>query len=292
MDRNLPNKYWTTRIRPKNGWFDINLKELWQYRDLILLLIKRDFSLIYKQTFLGPLWVLLQPIMTTIVFTVVFGNIAGLPTDGVPKFMFYMGGNIAWQYFADCLTHTANTFIDKDNVRVFSKVYFPRLCTPISIVFSRLINFFVTYIAFVVFVIIYAVGPNPQIHPNWRLIALSPLMIFQIAVLALGMGILISSMTTKYRDLALLVGFGVHLWMYATPVTYSATLVADKFPGLLGVYMLNPMTPVIEVFRSAYLGTPAVYAQYYWMSVVVTIVVFLLGVVVFSRVEKTFMDTV
>ena len=284
--------YWTTRIRPKTGWFDIDFKDLWHYRDLIWMLVKRDFTLIYKQTILGPAWVIIQPILTTLIFTVVFGNIAGLPTDGMPKFMFYMGGNIAWQYFANCLTITANTFVDKKNRDVFSKVYFPRLCMPVSTVFSQLIGFFVQFALFIGFVIYYAVQPNAVVQPNLKLILLTPLMLLQLAMLGLGFGIMVSSLTTKYRDLSLLVGFGVHLWMYATPVTYPASLVAEKAPGLLNLYMLNPMTPLIELFRSAYLGSPCYYLNYYWLSIAITVGVFILGVVLFSHVEKTFMDTV
>ena len=292
MQKPSAGNYWTTRIRPKTGWFDIDFKDLWHYRDLIWMLVKRDFTLIYKQTILGPAWVIIQPILTTLIFTVVFGNIAGLPTDGMPKFMFYMGGNIAWQYFANCLTITSKTFIDPKNRNVFSKVYFPRLCMPISTVFSELISFFVQFVLFIGFVIYYAVQPDPQIVPNLRLILLTPLMLLQLGMLGLGFGIIVSSLTTKYRDLSLLVAFGVHLWMYATPVTYPASLVAEKAPGLLGLYMLNPMTPLIELFRSAYLGSPCYYLRYYWVSILITLVVFVLGVILFSHVEKTFMDTV
>lgn len=290
MDKPQTGKYWTTRIRPKTGWFDINLKEIWRYRDLIWMLVKRDFTLIYKQTILGPAWVVIQPLLTTLIFTVIFGNVAGLPTDGMPKFMFYMGGNIAWHYFANCLTQTSNTFIS--NRQLFGKVYFPRLCMPVSIVFSQLINFFVQFVLFAGFVVYYALQPNSAVNPNWRLILLTPLMLLQLGMLGLGFGIIVSSMTTKYRDLSLLVSFGVHLWMYATPVAYPASMIADKYPQLLGVYMLNPMTPLIELFRSAYLGSPCFYLNYYWLSIVITVAVFILGVILFSRVEKTFMDTV
>ena len=290
MDKPQTGKYWTTRIRPKTGWFDINLKEIWRYRDLIWMLVKRDFTLIYKQTILGPAWVVIQPLLTTLIFTVIFGNVAGLPTDGMPKFMFYMGGNIAWHYFANCLTQTSNTFIS--NRQLFGKVYFPRLCMPVSIVFSQLINFFVQFVLFAGFVVYYALQPNSAVNPNWRLILLTPLMLLQLGMLGLGFGIIVSSMTTKYRDLSLLVSFGVHLWMYATPVAYPASMIADKYPQLLGVYMLNPMTPLIELFRSAYLGSPCYYLNYYWLSIAITVAVFILGVILFSRVEKTFMDTV
>lgn len=281
---------WTTRIRPRTGWFDINLRELWQYRDLIWMLIKRDFTLIYKQTILGPAWVVIQPLLTTVIFTVVFGNIAGLPTDGMPKFLFYMGGNIAWQYFANCLNATSSTFITNRNI--FGKVYFPRLCMPLSTVFSRLINFGVQFALFIVFVVYYMLQPDSAVQPDWQLILLTPLMLLQLAMLGLGFGMIVSSMTTKYRDLQLLVSFGVQLWMYATPVTYPASMIAEKFPQLLGVYMLNPLTPLIELFRAAYLGSQSYYLNYYWLSIAMTVLIFGLGVVLFSRVEKTFMDTV
>lgn len=233
---------------------------------------------------------MIQPLLTTLIFTVIFGNVAGLPTDGMPKFMFYMGGNIAWQFFANCLTTTSNTFISNRNL--FGKVYFPRLCVPVSTVVSQLINFFVQFALFIGFVVYYALRPGSAVQPNWRLILMTPLMLLQLGMLGLGFGIIVSSMTTKYRDLSLLVSFGVHLWMYATPVAYPASLIAQRYPGLLGVYMLNPMTPLIELFRSAYLGSPCYYMNYYWLSIAITLVVFALGVVLFSRVEKTFMDTV
>ncbi len=292
MDKPHAGNYWTTRIRPKTGWFDIDFKDLWRYRDLVWMLVKRDFTLLYKQTILGPAWVVIQPLLTTLIFTVIFGNVAGLPTDGMPKFMFYMGGNIAWQYFASCLDITSKTFVDKENRKIFSKVYFPRLCMPLSTVVSQLINFFVQFILFIGFVIYYALQPDSVVNPNWKLILLTPLMLAQLGTLGLGFGILVSSMTTKYRDLSLLVSFGVHLWMYATPVAYPASLIAQKAPQLLKYYMLNPMTPLIELFRSAYLGSTCYYINYYWFSIVVTLIIFMLGVIAFSRVEKTFMDTV
>ena len=290
MDKSHAGNYWTTRIRPKSGWFDIDFKDLWHYKDLVWMLVKRDFTLIYKQTVLGPAWVVIQPMLTTLVFTVIFGNVAGLPTDGIPRFMFYMSGNIAWSYFANCLTQTSNTFISNRNL--FGKVYFPRLCMPLSTVISQLINFFLQFAVFLGFVVYYALRPGSAVQPNWRLIALTPLMLLQLGMLGLGFGIIVSSMTTKYRDLSLLVSFGVHLWMYATPVAYPASLVAERYPQLLGVYMINPMTPLIELFRSAYLGSACYYLNYYWLSIAITVLVFVLGVILFSHVEKTFMDTV
>lgn len=290
METQHPKNYWTTRIRPKTGWFDIDMRSLWHYKDLIVLLVKRDFKLVYKQTILGPAWIVIQPLLTTLVFTVVFGNLAGLPTDGMPRFLFYMGGNIAWQYFANCLTKTSQTFIL--NRQLFGKVYFPRLCMPISTVMSQMINFFVQFALYLGFVVIYALRPRPVVRPNMQLIMLTPLMLLQLGMLGLGFGIIVSSVTTKYRDLMLLVNFGVHLWMYATPVTYPASMIAQRAPELLGLYMLNPMTPLIELFRAAYLGTENLYMNYYWLSILVTILIFTLGVVLFSHVEKTFMDTV
>ena len=290
MENTRKSEAWDTVIRPKKGWLDIDLRELFRYRDLIWLMVKRNFTVLYKQTILGPAWVIIQPLLTTVVFTVIFGNIAGLPTDGMPKFLFYMAGNIVWQFFAQCLTVTSTTFVTNRNL--FGKVYFPRLVMPISTVISEMINFLVQFMLFLPFVIYFALQPDSAVHPNWRLILLTPLMLVQLGILGLGFGIIISALTTKYRDLAMLVTFGVHLWMYATPVTYSTSLIAEKFPGLLGLYMLNPITPIIEQFRAAYLGVPAYAARYALLSVGVTALVFLLGVALFSHTEKTFMDTV
>ena len=290
MENTQKNAGWDTIIRPRNGWLDIDLKELWHYRDLIILMVKRNFTVMYKQTILGPAWVIIQPLLTTLVFTVVFGNIAGLPTDGMPKFLFYMGGNICWHYFAQCLTTTSNTFIN--NRDVFGKVYFPRLCVPFATVLTELINFFVQFVLLMIFVAWYATRQDPVVHLNWGLIALTPLMLLQLGILGLGFGVIISALTTKYRDLAMLVTFGVHLWMYGTPVTYATSLIADKYPQLLGVYMLNPITPIIELFRAAFLGTQVYSYSYNLLSAGVTLMVFFLGVVLFSHTEKTFMDTV
>ena len=280
---------WDTVIRPRNGWFDIDLKGLMRYRDLILLMVKRNFTVLYKQTVLGPAWVVIQPLLTTLVFTVIFGKVAGLPTDGIPSFVFYMGGNVCWNYFQNCLVNTSNTFIR--NSDLFGKVYFPRLCMPFATIITELINFFVQFALFLAFVAYYASRPG-VVHPNWRLIMLTPLLLIQLGILGLGFGVIVSALTTKYRDLAMLVSFGVHLWMYATPVTYSSSMIADKFPGMMGIYMLNPITPIIELFRAAYLGAEVYSYGYNLQSVIVTVVVFIIGVVLFSRVEKTFMDTV
>ncbi|MBE5772974.1 MAG: ABC transporter permease [Clostridiales bacterium] len=253
-------------------------------------MVKRNFTVLYKQTILGPAWVVIQPLLTTLIFTVVFGNIAGLPTDGMPKFLFYMAGNVCWHYFSTCLTTTSNTFVT--NQKLFGKVYFPRLCMPFATVVTELINFFVQFALFIIFVVYYAMQPGTAVQPNWQLILITPFLLVQLGILSLGFGIIISALTTKYRDLAMLVSFGVHLWMYATPVTYSTSLIADKYPGLLSMYMLNPITPIIEMFRAAYLGVPMYDARYILLSLGVTALVFTVGVILFSRTEKTFMDTV
>ena len=282
--------FWDTIIRPQSRWFDLRLRELFQYRDLIWLMVKRYFTLVYRQTILGPLWILFQPLLTTTIFTIVFGNIAGLPTDGAPKFLFYMAGNILWQFFSSCLTETSNTFIQ--NRDMFGKVYFPRLCMPISTVLSQLGNFLVQYVVFVIIVAIYALRPDSAVQVNWRLALLTPLILLQMGMLGLGFGILISSLTTRYRDLAMLVTFGTHLWMYASPVTYSSSLVAERFPGLYTLYQVNPVTPVINLFRAAYLGGTEFQWQYNLLSIGVTLAVLALGIMMFSHIEKTFMDTV
>ena len=287
-NKNSPQ--WDTVIRPKSSWLDLHLRECWKYRDLILLFVKRNFIIVYKQTILGPAWAVIQPLLTTLIFTVVFGGIAGLPTDGMPKFLFYMAGNIMWHYFSCCLTTTSNTFLQNRNL--FGKVYFPRLCMPISTVFSEMINFFVQFALFLIFVAFYALQPEPVVHPNWRLILLTPVMLLQLGMLGLGFGIIVSALTTRYRDLAMLVSFGVQLWMYATPVTYPASMIAQNYPQLMGVYMINPMASVVELFREAYLGAGSFDIRYYLLSVGVTLVLLFGGLVLFSRTEKTFMDTV
>ena len=281
----MQGENWTTIIKPKTGWFDINLKELIQYKDLIVMFVKRDFKTMYKQTILGPLWIIINPLLTTLMFTVVFGNIANISTDGMPQIVFYMLGTTVWTYFSSCLTKTSSTFTG--NAAIFGKVYFPRLVTPISTVISGLINFGVQFLMFLGFMAYFMIKGSP-IEPNlWILI--TPLLLVQLAALALGFGIIISSMTTKYRDLAVLVTFGVQLWMYATPVVYPASQIGGKLKTLM---MLNPVSPIVESFRYAFLGSGSIPWNYLGISVVTTLVVLFAGVVLFSRVEKTFMDTV
>ena len=274
-----------TTITPKRAWFDLNLKELLRYRDLIVLFVRRTFVSQYKQTVLGPAWAVIQPLLTTVVLTVVFGNIAGLAPEGVPSFAFYLCGSIAWGYFSACLTATSNTFTA--NAAILGKVYFPRLVMPISTVLSQLISFAVQFCFFLFFLAYYLLtGANVQ--PNaWVL--LTPVLLLHLALLSLGVGVIISALTTKYRDLAMVVGFGVQLWMYATPVAYDLSLIPERF---LNLYMLNPVTPVITLFRYAFLGVGQPHFAAYGVSCIVTLAVLLLGVLLFNRVEKTFMDTV
>lgn len=281
---------WDTTIRPMKGWVNVNVRELIRYRDLVALLVRRNFKVSYKQTVLGPLWVVIQPLITTLVFTVIFGGIAKLPTDGMPSFLFYMAGNIAWQYFSSCLTQTSSTFIQ--NRQLFGKVYFPRLVMPISTVLTQLINFLVQFALFLAFLAFYATRANTGVHPDFAMMLYTPLLLVQMAALGLGFGIIVSALTTRYRDLAMLVTFGVHLWMYATPIAYSTSLIEESYPRLMGLYMMNPMAPMIELFRSSFLGVPMTGMGYYWISWATTLAVLLLGVVLFTRVEKTFMDTV
>lgn len=276
---------WTTIITPQRGWFDLKLKDLLQYKDLILLFVRRDFVANYKQTVLGPLWFLIQPILTTIVFTIIFGRIAELSTDGVPQVLFYMSGVIMWNYFSISLTKISDTFVA--NAGIFGKVYFPRLAVPISTVLINMITFMIQFALLIALMIYYYI--NHQIGmPNLWIFAI-PLLVLQMAALSMGVGIFISSMTAKYRDLAFLVSFGVQLWMYATPVVYPMSQIPDKWHWL---FVLNPMTSVVSTFRYALLGAGEVDAIGLLVSAAVTFLMLLAGMVMFNRVERTFMDTV
>lgn len=276
---------WDMIIRPQRRLLDLHLADLWRYRDLVSLFVRRDFVAAYKQTILGPLWYLIQPLLTTLTFTIIFGQVAKLPTDGLPQFLFYMSGTVIWSYFADCLNKTSNTFVS--NTHLFGKVYFPRLAVPVSILISNLITFSIQFLFFLVFVAIFALRGS-VLNPNaWML--LTPLLILMMAGLGLGFGIIISSMTTKYRDLKFLVQFGVQLLMYATPVIYPASAIPQRYQWVL---QANPMTPIVEAFRYAYLGTGTVHAGQLLYSFGFMLVVVFIGVVIFNRVERTFMDTV
>ena len=278
-------KQWTAVIRPKNNLLDLKLNEVWKYRDLVRLFVIRDFKTKYKQTVLGPLWFIIQPLFTTVIYNFVFGNIAGLSTDGMPGFLFYMAGNVPWLYFSTCITNTSNTFVS--NASVFGKVYFPRLTTPISTVITAILNFIIQFAMFFVFWV-YFLAKGAPIHINW-IAALTPVFIVQMAVLGMGFGIIISSLTTKYRDLQVLVSFGVSLWMYATPVIYASSTLSPKMYTLL---MLNPMSPIIEMMRYGWLGAGKISFLFWGVSWITTFIVLFIGIIIFNRVEKTFMDTV
>jgi len=279
------NKQWTKTIRPKRNLWDLRLGELWKSRDMVLLFVKRDFVAVYKQTILGPLWYILQPLMTTIVFTFIFGNVAKLPTDGLPSFLFYMSGTVIWSYFASCLTKTSDTFLS--NAGLFGKVYFPRLAVPVSILISNLISFFIQFVFFLLFILFFALQ-GASLHPNgW--ILLTPLLVMMMAGLGLGMGIIVSSLTTKYRDLRFLVGFGVSLMMYATPVIIPISSFPESYEWLI---LANPMTSIVESFRYAFLGAGSINLPNLAYSFGFMLVVIIIGVVIFNRVEATFMDTV
>ncbi len=286
------NENWTTVIKPRTGLFEVNLKEIWDYRDLLTLFVKRTITVQYKQTILGPLWWLIQPALTVIMYMVVFGGIAGIPTDGVPQPLFYLGGVCMWQYFSSCLTGTSNTFVT--NAGIFGKVYFPRLIMPLSTVISNLVRFGIQLGLFIIVYVYYAiVGQAPS--PNWYLL-LAPVLVIMMAGLALGFGIIISSMTTKYRDLQVLFSFVVQLWMYGTPIVYPLSQVAGKTVlgmDLTTIMCLNPVTSVIETFKYGALGAGE-FIGWGWLaySFIFMIVTLGLGILIFNKVQKSFMDTV
>lgn len=279
------NEKWTLEIRPKRNLFDVNLKELWRYRDLIVLFVRRDFVAKYKQTILGPLWFIIQPLLTTLMFTVVFGNIAGIPTEGLPKILFYLTGITAWSYFSAALKSTSNTFVA--NAGIFGKVYFPRLSLPISVVISGLIQFVIQFLFLIGFMIYFKIS-GADFCPNYYIL-LIPVLVFMMAGLGLGFGVIISSLTTKYRDLTNLVGFGVQLWMYATPIIYPLSEIPEKYKFVI---LANPVTPIVETFRYSLLGKGSFDFNYLLYSFVFMIVLLAVGVVLFNKVEQSFMDTV
>jgi len=285
MMKAIQDENWDLVIEGKNSLFDLKLKEVWHYRDLLLMFVKRDFVSFYKQTILGPLWFFIQPLFTTIIFTFVFGNLAGLSTDGLPQPLFYLAGITAWNYFADCITKTSTVF--KDNSNIFGKVYFPRLIMPLSIVTSNLVRFGVQMLLFIgMMVYFWVVGADFRITSA---ILLFPILIVLMALLGLGLGLIITAMTTKYRDLSFLVTFGVQLLMYMTTVIYPLSSAPEKYRWLIE---LNPMTGIIEAFRYAFLGKGEFDAGSLGYSTIVTLVIMVFGVVIFNRTEKNFIDTV
>lgn len=275
-----------THITSEHKWFDLKLKEVWQYRDLIVLFTKRSFTLTYKQTVLGPIWLFLNPIFTSLIYTFVFGGIAGIETDGVPQILFYLSGNAIWTLFSSSLTKNANAFTA--NAAVFGKVYFPRLTTPISNVLSSVIQFGIQMILVLILLVYYTV--TGAVHPNFLAWLLIPIVLIHLGIMGLGCGIIISSMTTKYRDLSILVSFGVQLWMYATPIVYPLSQIENEL--FKNILMINPATAPIELFRYALLGQGTVSIPGLIGSWIFTIAVAVLGIMVFNKVEKTFMDTV
>lgn len=275
-----------THISSKHNWFDLNLREVWQYRDLIVLFTRRTFVLTYKQTILGPAWVFLNPLITSLIYTFVFGSIAGMSTDGVPQILFYLCSNAIWTFFSTCVTKNASTFTA--NAGVFGKVYFPRLTTPISNVLASVIQFGVQMIL-VGAVLVYYVATG-VVQPHWGAWLLIPAVLLELGIMGLGIGIMISSLTTKYRDLAILVTFGVQLWMYATPIVYPLSQLGD---GLMKtILLINPVTAPVELFRYAVLGQGAIMPEYLALSWAMTLAAAVFGVMIFNHVEKTFMDTV
>jgi lipopolysaccharide transport system permease protein len=288
MNHDEAFKEWDLVIEPQTSLFDLNLKDVWRYRDLLWLLVKRDFVSFYKQTILGPLWFFIQPLFTTITFTFIFGNLAGLSTDGLPQPLFYMAGITAWNYFADCLTKTSTVF--RDNANIFGKVYFPRLIMPLSIVVSNLVRFGVQMLLFFVMIGYYLVQNEMGVlfHPNIYVL-LFPILVLLMALLGLGLGLIITALTTKYRDLAFLIAFGVQLMMYATTVIYPLSAAPARYKWLIE---LNPMTGIIEAFRFSLLGQGEMTITSFGYSVVFTLLGLILGVIFFKRTEKTFVDTI
>lgn len=281
-----------TEITSKHRLFDLHLKETFKYRDLIFLFVKRDFTALYKQTILGPAWALIQPLLTTVVFTIIFGNLAGLTTADVagdyvmPGFIFYMAGNICWSYFSTTLQATSTTFLT--NMSIMGKVYYPRLVAPISTAFSNLISFGIQFLMLMGFWVFFVIQGGTSITAT-PMMLLIPLVVVQLIILSTGFGIIISSVTTKYRDLAMLVTFGLQLWQYASPIAYGLKLIPEKY---LYLYMLNPVTPIITTFRYAVFGFGYFDLTYYLIGWAISLVVFFIGLILFSRIERTFMDTI
>ena len=275
-----------THITSKKKWFELNLKEVWQYRDLIVLFTKRTFSLRYKQTILGPAWLFLNPFLTSVMYTVVFGNIAKIDTNGIPHILFYLTSTAIWAFFSDSITRNSQTFTS--NANVFGKVYFPRLTVPISNILSAAIQFCIQMIMVGIFLAYYVM--QGMVSPNWLYFLLIPVILLHLGLMGMGFGIIISSLTTKYRDLGILVTFGVQLWMYGTPIVYPLSEIGD---GLLKTaVMINPVTMPVELFRYALLGQGTVLPEFLVLSWIITILVVLFGIMIFNRVEKTFLETV
>lgn len=285
MNTNNITQHWDTIIKPKSSLFELPLKDLWHYRDLLVLFVRRDFVSFYKQTILGPVWFFVQPVFTTIIYTFIFGNLAAISTDGLPKPLFYLAGITCWNYFAECLSKTSTVF--KDNTNIFGKVYFPRLIMPLSIVASNLIKFLVQFVLFILAIAYYKVT-GADFNPNFYIL-LFPILVLLMALQGLGLGMIISALTTKYRDLSFLVTFGVQLLMYATTVIYPLSSAPEKYKWIIAI---NPMTAIIETFRYGFLGK----GNFDWSTLgfctAITVSITIMGVLIFNKVEKTFIDTV
>lgn len=278
---------WSEVIGPRGKWFDLRLKEVWRYRDLLFLFVKRDFAAQYRQTVLGPLWHLLQPVFTTLMFLLLFNKIAKIPTDGLPPVLFYMSSITAWNFFTNCFTSTSSTFLA--NAGIFGKVYFPRLVSPLSTVLSGLVRFGIQFSLLLAVILYYWLTGQFQFYPGWHLILL-PLIVLCMALTGLGAGIIISSLTTKYRDLNILINFGVNLLMYVTPVAYPLSFLATSpYQSLIA---WNPLSPLVEGFRYGLFGIGVFNEGMFAYSVIVMVVVLLCGMLLFSKVERSFMDTV
>ncbi len=277
---------WDLVIESKTPLFRLNFRELWRYRDLLFLMVMRDYKASFKQTILGPIWFFIQPLLTSTVYSVIFGMIAKLGTDGNPRLLFYLSGVILWNYFSTCLNSSANTFIS--NANIFGKVYFPRLIMPVSVIISNMLRFSVQFLFFGLALAYYIIQGNTAVHITWVAL-LTPVFILIMAALGLSMGLIVSSLTTKYRDLTHLIGFGVQLMMYATPVVYPASELPLKWQQII---QYNPMTAVIEGFRYAFLGSGTFSPSMLLYSLGITVVLFFISVIMFNKVEKGFMDTV
>lgn len=279
------NEKWTEVIGSQTRWLSIDWKEIWVYKDLLYMLVKRDFVTYYKQTILGPLWFIFQPIIMTFTYVIIFGNIAGISTDGVPQFLFYLSGITLWSYFSESLNKVSTVF--KDNAHMFGKVYFPRLIMPLSIVVSGLIKLIIQFTIFVIF-LCYSFLVSENVQPNaWAF--LTPILIFLLALQSLGLGMIISSLTTKYKDLVFLVTFGIQLFMFVTPVIYPSSILPSN---LKFIFELNPLTGIFECFRFGFLGAGAFHPTMLIYSVFCALLIFLLGTIIYNKVEKDFMDTV
>lgn len=282
------NEPWDLVLETKSSWFSFNLKQLYRFKDLLFLFVRRDFVSVYKQTILGPVWFFVQPIITSIIFAVVFGLFGNISTEGVPALLFYLCGITLWNYFSDTLTKTSETFTA--NASIFGKVYFPRLIVPLSIVISNLVKFAIQFLLFLIVWAYYFAG-NYNVHTNYAIV-LVPFLILLMGFLGLGFGIIITSLTTKYRDLRFLISFGIQLMMYASPIVFPLSLVMEKYPRFVPLLLANPVTSIIETFKFAFIGVGVFNWYHLLYSTVFTIVLFFLGLIIFNKVEKSFMDTV